>query len=203
MLYQYPWAAWLYDIVDYPWERLYRHWRGNLVGDLQGKVLEAGVGTGRNLPYYSDQAEVWAVDLYPAMLSQAERRGRKAQCAVHFSQADVLNLAQFPDAHFDWVISTFLCCVMPDHHQPKALAEFARVLKPGGQFKFIEIVYSQHAALRRRQAFFAPWVEWAFGARFDRQTRAHLDANAHLKMTSTRFLKDDTYLLIEGIRTSA
>jgi hypothetical protein len=36
-------TAWFYDILDYPWERQYRHWRPQLVGDLRGEVLEAGV----------------------------------------------------------------------------------------------------------------------------------------------------------------
>jgi hypothetical protein len=50
---KYDITAWFYDILDYPWERQYRNWRPQLVGDVRGKVLEAGVGTGRNLKYYN------------------------------------------------------------------------------------------------------------------------------------------------------
>ncbi len=49
---KYDATAWFYDILDFPWELQYRRWRPALVGDVRGSVLEAGVGTGRNLPYY-------------------------------------------------------------------------------------------------------------------------------------------------------
>ncbi|MFQ5677566.1 MAG: hypothetical protein ACE5G1_16875, partial [bacterium] len=45
-------TARFYDILDYPWERQYKRWRPGLVKDVRGRVLEAGVGTGRNLKYY-------------------------------------------------------------------------------------------------------------------------------------------------------
>ncbi len=41
-----------YDILDYPWERQYKKWRPGLLKDMRGRVLEAGVGTGRNLRHY-------------------------------------------------------------------------------------------------------------------------------------------------------
>jgi hypothetical protein len=41
---KYDITAWFYDILDYPWERQYRHWRPQLVADIHGEVLEAGVG---------------------------------------------------------------------------------------------------------------------------------------------------------------
>jgi len=41
---KYEITAWFYDILDYPWERQYRHWRPQLVRDIHGEVLEAGVG---------------------------------------------------------------------------------------------------------------------------------------------------------------
>lgn len=47
---------------------------------------------------------------------------------------------------------------------------------------------------------FAPFVEKVFGARFDRNTLQHIECSSNLKVTNTSFLKDDTYLLIEGIR---
>jgi hypothetical protein len=45
-------TALFYDLLDSPWELQYRKWRPELVGDLRGEVLEAGVGTGRNLGHY-------------------------------------------------------------------------------------------------------------------------------------------------------
>lgn len=70
----------LYDILDWPWERQYRQWRPEVVGEVDGRVLEVGVGTGQNLPHYPREASVKAVDLSEAMLSRARRRSKQAPC---------------------------------------------------------------------------------------------------------------------------
>lgn len=193
-------TAFFYDILDYPWERRYRKWRPRLVGDLRGRVLEAGVGTGRNLPFYQPQAEVLGIELSEHMLRRAEKRKAQARCKVRLINEDATVMASVPSGQFDWVFSTFMCCVMPDELQPRALEQFARVLKPGGRFRLLELVYSQDAKIRRRQQRFAPFVEKVYGARFDRNTLAHIERSEALTVTRTDFLWEDTYLLIEGVR---
>jgi demethylmenaquinone methyltransferase/2-methoxy-6-polyprenyl-1,4-benzoquinol methylase len=195
---KYAITAWFYDILDFPWELQYRHWRPHLLADVVGSVLEAGVGTGRNLRYYRPQASVTGIDLSQAMLRRAARRGRRAVCPVRLCKEDVTTMDSIPSAQFDWVISTFLCCVLPDHFQPLAMAQFERILKPGGRFRLLEIIYSKKTSLRRRQEFFAPFVRKAYGARFDRNTLEHVRRAPKLELLGTRFLKHDTYLLIEG-----
>jgi len=74
------------------------------------------------------------------------------------------------------------------------------VLKQGGRFRLLEMVYSKNKTIRKRQDFFAPFVEKVYGARFDRDTLRHIEQSSNLKVTNTSFLKDDTYLLIEGTR---
>lgn len=108
-------------------------------------------------------------------------------------------MASVPTSHFDWLVSTFLCCVMPNHLQPAAIEQFARVLKPGGRFRLLEMVYSKDPALRRRQEFCASFVEMVYGARFDRQTLAHIEQSPQLRITGTYYLKADVYLVIDGI----
>jgi demethylmenaquinone methyltransferase/2-methoxy-6-polyprenyl-1,4-benzoquinol methylase len=195
---KYAVTGWLYDILDYPWERQYRHWRPEIVGDVSGDVLEAGVGTGRNLRYYCPEAQVLGVDLSPVMLRQARRRAKQASCGVVLRQDDATQLSSIADESVDWVVSTFMCCVMPDEVQALSLEQFARVLKPGGRFRLVEMVWSEDPRLRRRQERFAPFVEWVYGARFDRQTLSHIREVPELEVLATRFLKADTYLLIEG-----
>ena len=199
---KYEVTAWFYDLLDFPWELQYRRWRPGLLEDVRGRVLEAGVGTGRNLPYYHPEASVTAIDLSPAMLRRAAKRGRQAVCQFRLCQEDVTTLESIPSGQFDWVISTFLCCVLPDHLQPPALQQFERILKPGGWFRLLEMVYSQDPRLRRRQNFFAPFVQKVFGARFDRHTLEHVQRAPKLNLLGTRFLKHDTYLLIEGQRSA-
>ena len=92
---------------------------------------------------------------------------------------------------------------MPDEFQPMALDQFSRVLKPGGKFRLLEMIYSQNKAIRRRQEFFTAFVEKVYGARFDRQTVQYIERSADLEITSRRFLKDDVYLLIEGIKIAS
>lgn len=190
----------LYDILDYPWERLYRHWRPELVRDMKGAVLEAGVGTGRNLSYYSADVNLTAIDLSSTMLLKARTRSKMAKCSIHFVHEDATIMSSIASEQFDWLLSTFMCCVMPDHLQSQAISHFERVLKPGGRFRILEMVYSKDPQKRRKQKWLAPLVEKIYGARFDRNTLGYLNRSEQLEVLSTQYLKDDTYLLIEGIR---
>lgn len=189
-----------YDILDYPWERIYRQWRPTLLQDLRGKVLEAGVGTGRNFAYYPADVELTGIDLSAAMLQRARKRVSKARCDISLRVEDATTMESITSNTYDWLFSTFMCCVMPNQLQPLAIDQFHRVLKPGGRFRLLEMVYSKDSKLRRRQERFAPWVEAVYGARFDRDTLLFLQQHPGLEVTNTRFLKDDVYLLIEGVK---
>jgi len=197
---KYDITALFYDVLDYPWERLYRKWRPNLVGDLRGKVLEAGVGTGRNLEFYTGDVELVGIEISKQMLRHAEKRAMDASCKVRLVHEDATVMQSIDSGHFDWVFSTFMCCVMPDEVQELAIGQFSRVLKPGGRFRLLEMVYSKNLKIRKRQDLFAPFVEKVYGARFDRNTLGHIEGSSTLNITNTSFLKDDTYLLIEGVR---
>ena len=193
-------TAMLYDILDYPWERIYREWRPWLLGNLRGKVLEAGVGTGRNFAHYHQSVELTGVDLSDVMLRKAARKVKKANCKIELLHDDASIMRLVDSNQYDWIISTFLCCVMPDEFQPMALEQFSRILKPGGKFRLLEMVYSKSRKIRRRQDLFAPFVEKVYGARFDRKTVQYIEESAELEITDKRFLKDDVYLLIEGAK---
>ncbi len=196
---KYGWTAGWYDILDAPWERIYRGWRPLLAGDLRGRIMEAGVGTGRNLSCYSADDRVVGLDLSEAMLTRAGQRAKTGAAAISLVQADALHLP-FQDASFDAYLSTFLYCVLPDQLQSQALMEMSRILIPGGKFRLLEIVYSKHRRIRLGQTLLAPLVQRVYGARFDRKTLSKIKGMDSLEITGTRFLKDDTYLLIEGRR---
>jgi ubiquinone/menaquinone biosynthesis C-methylase UbiE len=197
---RYAVTAWFYDILDFPWELQYRKWRPGLLGDLRGEVLEAGIGTGRNLKYYAPGVNLIAVDFSPAMLKKASKRCRDAACTVRLVHEDACSMESVPSHSCDWVVAFFLCCVLPEELQGQAIAEFARVLKPGGGFRLLEMRYSEKPQLKKRQDLFAPFVERVYGARFDRNTLKHVRENPDLTVTGTRFVKHDTYMLIEGVR---
>jgi hypothetical protein len=73
------------------------------------------------------------------------------------------------------------------------------VLKPGAHFRLLEMVYSKNPMLRRRQRLFAPFIQWIYGARFDRNTLSYLEKSSILKITKKYYLKEDVYLVIEGV----
>jgi ubiquinone/menaquinone biosynthesis C-methylase UbiE len=65
----------LYDLLDLPFEySRYRKLRPLLFQGLKGRVLDAGIGTGRNIQFYPPGAQVVGIDISPAMLARAERK---------------------------------------------------------------------------------------------------------------------------------
>lgn len=102
------------------------------------KVLEAGVGTGLSLGYYPAHAEVHGVDLSEDMLRRAQEKVTR-KGLTHVKSLQVMDVTRlgFPDATFDAVAAQFLITLVPDPE--RALTEFARVLRPGG-----EIILANH-----------------------------------------------------------
>jgi ubiquinone/menaquinone biosynthesis C-methylase UbiE len=187
----------LYDLLDLPFEYgRYRRVRPLLFEGLGGLILEAGVGTGRNFPFYPVGATVVGIDLSPAMLARAERRRATANALVELRRMDVTAL-EFAEASFDAAVATFLFCVLPDALQVPALRELRRVVKPGGTIRLLEYVRPRGAVRRVVAKLWEPWIFWAYGASFDRNTEAHLPA-AGLDLIDARYVVDDLIRLISA-----
>lgn len=170
-------VSWAYDLLDWPFEHFrYRHLRPGLVGNLTGKVLEAGIGTGRNLPFYPAEARVTGFDLSARQLERAHRRSAQARCGVKLVRADATRLP-FKKASFDACVSTFMFCVLPDGLQLPALRELLRVTRPGGLVRLLEYRYSDRPLRRFMMRLLAPYTEAVFGARFDRPTEQAIAAS--------------------------
>ena len=185
----------LYDLLDLPFEyRRYRLIRPLLFAGLTGRILDAGVGTGRNAPYYPREASVVGIDLSPAMLARAERRRSQAAVPVELRQMDVTQL-DFPPASFDAAVATFLFCVLANDQQVPALRELRRVVRPGGTIRLLEYVRPRSPLRRLSVAVWEPWVAWAYGAGFDRNTAAHI-AEAGLVLVESRFVVDELMQLL-------
>jgi ubiquinone/menaquinone biosynthesis C-methylase UbiE len=179
-----------YDLLDWPFEvRRYRALRPLLFGGLSGQLLDAGIGTGRNCAFYPPGAVVSGIDLSPSMLAQARRRCPILAVAGRLYRMDVTDLA-FPDGAFDAAVSTFLFCVLPDDLQVPALRQLARVVKPGGVIRLLEYV-RPHGPVRRFVArLWQPWIAWAYGASFDRQTERRAP-EAGLEIVDSRYVVGD------------
>ncbi len=115
--------------------------RTELLSAAHGDVLEVGVGTGANIPFYPLGATVIGIDLSSRMLSYAKRRAREARAQVRLLQMDVQHLS-FPPNTFDTVVSSCVFCTVPDPIQ--GLSEIRRVLKPDGVLLMLEHMQSEH-----------------------------------------------------------
>jgi ubiquinone/menaquinone biosynthesis C-methylase UbiE len=123
-----------YDcLIDRPfWEK---HRRQQLA-DVDGEILEIGVGTGLNLPHYpAGVRRIVTADPNPGMNQRLQQRIEKTGIEVdkHIISSESL---PFDEATFDCVVSTITLCSIPDVAQ--AMSELFRVLKPGGRLHFLE-----------------------------------------------------------------
>ena len=192
---RYERIAWAYDLLDLPFEYgRYRRIRPQMFQGLAGRILDAGVGTGRNFPFYPPASQVVGIDLSPAMLARAERRRTSAAAPVELRQMDVTRL-DFPDRHFDGAVATFLFCVLPDELQVAGMRELARVVKPGGIIRCLEYTRPSRGFGRTLTRLWDPWIHWAYGASFDRQTERHAP-DAGLQLFESRYVHDELIKLL-------
>lgn len=116
----------------------FRRWRGRLWSQVDGnRILEVGVGTGKNILYYPMGVQITAVDLSDKMLERAQRRVQELDIEADLCLMDAQRLA-FPDAAFDAAVGAFVFCSVPD--PVLGLRELGRVVKPGGQILLLEHV---------------------------------------------------------------
>jgi ubiquinone/menaquinone biosynthesis C-methylase UbiE len=140
-------GGWIYDLVMWPLEiRWGKGWRIALWRGVHGRVLEIGVGTGANVPYYPEGAQVTAVDIGEGMLSRARHKARGLGRDADFRMADVHSLP-FPNESFDFVVGSFVLCSVRD--PLRALAEIRRVLSPSGEVRLLEHVRPKNERLGR------------------------------------------------------
>ncbi len=158
-------VAALCDMGVSSWNR----YRISVVGGAHGRVLEVGVGTGMNLPYYSREIErLTGLDPDAALLRQARKRATKLgrQVALYQGRAEAL---PFPDESFDTVVGTLVFCSVRDAQA--GLKEILRVLKPGGEYRFLEHVRSETPWAARVQDWITPlWRRCTGGCHPNRDT---------------------------------
>ena len=187
----------VYDFLDLPFEYgRYRRIRRLLFQGLSGRLLDVGVGTGRNFPFYPPGSQVVGIDISAAMLARAEPRRKSAATEVELRQMDVTRL-DIPDRTFDAAVATFLFCVLPEELQVPALKELGRVVKPGGPVRLLEYVRPRRTVRRGLARLWEPWIAWAYGASFDRRTEEHIP-EAGLELTEARFVVDDLVRLMSA-----
>jgi ubiquinone/menaquinone biosynthesis C-methylase UbiE len=139
----------------------------------EGQVLEVAIGTGLNLAHYPDGVQLTGVEWSPAMLDIARHRAGQLGRVVDLRQGDAQAL-EFPDGCFDTVVCTFSLCAIPDDW--KAVAEMARVLRPGGLLLLADHVEASTWYARAVQALIEVGSVPAGGEYFRRRPIRHVKA---------------------------
>jgi ubiquinone/menaquinone biosynthesis C-methylase UbiE len=138
-----------------------------------GQVLEVAIGTGLNLAHYPGGVRLTGIDHSPGMLRIARDRAGKLGLAADLRQSDAQAL-EFPAASFDTVVCTFSLCAIPDDR--RAVAEMARVLRPGGLLLLADHVEAAPGPARAVQALIELISVPAQGEHLRRRPARHVQA---------------------------
>lgn len=167
--------AWGLENLSAEYEQAIAQRKQNLLGNLQGHILEIGPGTGANLPYYPAGIHWIGVEPSPFMQDYLREKAQALGLNIELHQGTAERLP-VDDNQMDAVVSTLVLCSVPD--LAGTLAEIVRVLKPGGQFMFIEhVAASKGTLLRQVQRGIRPvWKMLGDGCHPDRETWKALEA---------------------------
>ena len=165
----HPVFAALYDLCPEP-EDLEAQ-RAYLTRELSGRVLELGCGTGDMFPFVVDGAagdlEYHAIEPDPHMRKRAAAAARESGLAVDLRDARAESLP-YPDESFDVVLAGIVFCTVQE--PDAALAEVVRVLKPGGEFRFLEHVRADGWRETGQELLDPLWQRAAGGCHLTRET---------------------------------
>jgi len=136
--------------------------------ELRGDTLEVAVGSGLNLPFYTDAVtQAVGVDLSPGMLAATETKANHLGRSMTFAQMDAQRLA-FSDGQFDTVAISLALCTIPD--PTAALGELVRVCRPDGRIVLLEHVLSPVWPVALLERLWTPIQERTLGCHLTRET---------------------------------
>ncbi|MCJ7714065.1 class I SAM-dependent methyltransferase [Candidatus Bathyarchaeota archaeon] len=187
-----------YDQFESPMELFnYSRWRANLRQYIpsKGTILEVGVGTGKNLPFYNKHLKIVAVDVSEKMLQRA--KNKKSRADINLIQMDIEELG-FLDEVFDAAISTYVFCSVED--PIRGLRQIKRVLKKDGVVVFLEHMRSEKELMGRVMDVLNPIVARNFGPNINRRTIRNIQ-RAGFKILKEEYLLSTVFRLIVAKKT--
>jgi ubiquinone/menaquinone biosynthesis C-methylase UbiE len=148
--------------------------RERVIGAAEGRVLEIGVGSGMNLPFYRPPVrEVLALEPAPRLLNMARSASHETGLPVSFLEASA-EAIPLDKSSVDTVVTTWTLCSIPQ--AATALAEMRRVLRPGGKLLFVEHGLAPDEAVRRWQHRLTPaWRYISGGCHLNRPIRSMIE----------------------------
>lgn len=142
--------------------------RRKVVPRAHGQVLEIGIGSGLNLPFYDAArvSKVWGLEPSPEMRAMASKAAAKVPVEVEML-AFAGHEIPLADHSVDTVVTTYTLCTIPD--TAEALQQMRRVLRPGGELLFCEHGIAPDRGVRRQQDFINPlWRRLGGGCNLNR-----------------------------------
>jgi ubiquinone/menaquinone biosynthesis C-methylase UbiE len=164
----------IYEVMD---RMIKDEWRVNLFSHVSGKVLEVGIGTGANLPFYPNQIQsLTGVDFSEGMLKHAKKKVTKGNFSfpIELMEADIQALP-FPDNTFDSIVSTCVFCSVPD--PLVGMKELRRVCKPTGRIYMLEHMRSDNKLVGVVMDILNPLTVRLWGANINRETMKTIEAS--------------------------
>lgn len=178
----------VYDIFEQPMELMaLKRYRYDIMKDLTGKVLEVGIGTGKNIPFYPEKIDITAIDFSSRMLERARSKVEKLDRKVDFHLMDAQNMT-FSDNTFDCVFTTCVFCSVPN--PVKGLTEIRRVCKPDGRIIMLEHVRSEQRIIGALMDMLNPIIVNLYGANINRRTIDNVKAAGFLHIEEVNLLGD-------------
>src|SRR5438034_257464 len=165
-----------------------RPYRERVAGAAQGRVLDIGIGSGLNLPFYGRQArEIFGLEPSPQLLARARGKAQHTQIPIHLLEgsAECIPLA---DRSMDTLVMTWTGCSIPDIRA--ALREMRRVLGPGGHLLFVEHGRAPELGVARWQERLDPiWLRFSGGCHLSRKIDDLLsDAGFRIERLETGYI---------------
>lgn len=142
-------------------------YRARVIPAAEGRVLEIGIGSGLNLPYYATSVEhVTGLDPSPKLLAMAREAARSTSLPLELIEHGAEEIPM-QDGSIDTVVTTWTLCSIPEAQ--RALGEMRRVLKPAGRLLFVEHGRSPDSGVRRWQDRLTPvWRRIGGGCHLNR-----------------------------------
>lgn len=198
---QYNRIASIYDILDAIPERLfYRSWRRQLWEKVTaGRILEIGVGTGKNMYFYPPGAQVTAIDISTKMLEKATvKTDGRSDIVIELLTMDVSELT-LEAALFDAVVGSFILMVVP--HPLKALQEIKRVCQPDGKLFLLEFTRSDNQLVAFLQDLVTPFTHTVYHAHVNRDI-AMLVKSSGFRIIKIKEIADGIVKIIQAVSSA-
>jgi ubiquinone/menaquinone biosynthesis C-methylase UbiE len=162
----------IYEVMD---RMIKEEWRSDLLSQVSGRVLEVGIGTGANLPFYPNQIQTFTgIDFSKGMLKHAKNKVTKGNFSfpIELMEADIQKLP-FLDHTFDAIVSTCVFCSVPD--PLTGLKELRRVCKPSGRIYMLEHMRSENKFAGLVMDVLNPLTVKLWGANINRETIKNIE----------------------------